>query len=102
MKVECVCPRSAKALLDQVPSTSFDSELPLPTFELMPAIVVNIDCEPGDDIVQRFLRFCLNEKIYSLCMGSVGPSGLVRCYRAEDADVIGAWLRGNEKIKESE
>lgn len=67
----------------------------LPRFNMRQVVVVHIDCEPGDDVIQRFLRFCIKEEIWSLRMGSVGPSGAIQVFLAPDAEVLRAWLIGN-------
>lgn len=66
-----------------------------PTFALEPAVVVSIDCATGDDIVKRFLRFCVAEEIWCLGGGSLGPLGLFQAYPAADAVAIKAWLLEN-------
>jgi hypothetical protein len=66
----------------------------LPRFNMHAAVVVNIDCESGDDIVQRFLRFCIKEEIWSMRLGAVGPKGIVQVFLAADAEVLRAWLVG--------
>lgn len=64
----------------------------MPKATVTDVVVVDIDCEPGDKIVQGFLRWCLDEKIYGWRLGSTGPKGHIGVYDIQHKEKIEAWL----------
>lgn len=56
-------------------------------------VVVRIDEQASEDVTGRFLRWCLDEQIYAMRGGSVGPSGMVQFYPLIHKEKILRWLR---------